>query len=478
MKLKKNNKYGFTLVELLAVIVILAIALVIAVPKVMEVIEDSKKATFESTAKMVASQAEKAKIQNVVLGKNEKINCDDIVKINDVDYESCSIEFDENQALITMTGNGKFDGYYVCYGTITGATVQEEPCGGTETAKEAFQYEIVYDVKVANKTSCMNYTRPIMVDLYGYTEDDLNTFCSGNIMNNKTFSQHINRMIYEEETTLEELISNGVVTDVKEVIEITGYNSTYGALVNIPRKIDNKLVYGIGSSAFENTTVTGVKLPTSLRYIGNRAFYSNPNCYTGSTGTATNSTETPGCIQLTGELDLSNLTNLRTIGEDAFHYNRITSVKLPSSLEEIGKCAFSHNQISGILDLSNTKVTTIVSYAFYSNQITSVKLPSSLEEIKTSAFDQNQISGILDLSNTKVTTIDWYAFISNQITSVKLPATITTIYNSAFASNPNLTTIINPSGKNFDWYFITSQGTSATCTFATGTCGTITIKAS
>jgi prepilin-type N-terminal cleavage/methylation domain-containing protein len=55
----ENKKNAFTLVELLAVIVILAIILVIAVPKVMNVIEDAKKATLESTAKMIASQAEK-----------------------------------------------------------------------------------------------------------------------------------------------------------------------------------------------------------------------------------------------------------------------------------------------------------------------------------------------------------------------------------------------------------------------------------
>ena len=60
--MKRNNKNGFTLVELLAVIVILAIILVIAVPKVIGVINDSKKATLESTAKMIASSAEKQKV--------------------------------------------------------------------------------------------------------------------------------------------------------------------------------------------------------------------------------------------------------------------------------------------------------------------------------------------------------------------------------------------------------------------------------
>ena len=48
--MKRKTKNAFTIVKLLAVIVILAIILVITVPKVMSVIEDSKKATLESTA--------------------------------------------------------------------------------------------------------------------------------------------------------------------------------------------------------------------------------------------------------------------------------------------------------------------------------------------------------------------------------------------------------------------------------------------
>ena len=97
MKKFKNNKNGFTLVELLAVIVFLAIILVIAVPKVMSVIEDSKKATLESTAKMIAAASEKAKVQNTVLGKTEEITCDSVAKINKLDYETCEVEFEDNK---------------------------------------------------------------------------------------------------------------------------------------------------------------------------------------------------------------------------------------------------------------------------------------------------------------------------------------------------------------------------------------------
>ena len=49
--MKKMNKKGFTLVELLAVIVILAIILIIAVPGVLTIIDNSRKDSLVSTAK-------------------------------------------------------------------------------------------------------------------------------------------------------------------------------------------------------------------------------------------------------------------------------------------------------------------------------------------------------------------------------------------------------------------------------------------
>ena len=136
-KIKDSRGRGFTLVELLAVIVILAIILVIAVPKVMSVIEDAKKATLESTAKMIASQAEKQKVQNTVLGSDKNITCKDITNINDVDYEDCDIVFDNNTAKVTITGSGKFEGLYVCNGTKTSAVAQTEECTSTSVVTGA-----------------------------------------------------------------------------------------------------------------------------------------------------------------------------------------------------------------------------------------------------------------------------------------------------------------------------------------------------
>lgn len=53
-----KSKKGFTLVELLAVIVILAIILAIAIPGISGIIDSAKKGAFESDAKMIVTGIE------------------------------------------------------------------------------------------------------------------------------------------------------------------------------------------------------------------------------------------------------------------------------------------------------------------------------------------------------------------------------------------------------------------------------------
>ena len=121
----KNKVKGFTLVELLAVIVILAIILVIAVPKITDTIKNSKIASFESSAKTIAAQAEKKKMEKEILEDTGSINCSDVVKLNDTDYGNCSISFDGNTAKVTLVGKGKFKGLKITNGTKDNAKAEE-----------------------------------------------------------------------------------------------------------------------------------------------------------------------------------------------------------------------------------------------------------------------------------------------------------------------------------------------------------------
>ena len=63
-----KNRKGFTLVELLAVIVILAIILAIAIPGITGIISNAKVSAFESDAKMIITGIEYAAMEADVTG--------------------------------------------------------------------------------------------------------------------------------------------------------------------------------------------------------------------------------------------------------------------------------------------------------------------------------------------------------------------------------------------------------------------------
>ena len=130
MKMNKNKIKGFTLVELLAVIVILAVILVIAVPQIMETIKDTTRASFESSAKMVAAQVENQYTVSKTLSKEFGTTGDcmkDWAGLNDTDYEACTYTIEsDGTAKITLVGKGKFKGLKVEDGTRNRAIAVED----------------------------------------------------------------------------------------------------------------------------------------------------------------------------------------------------------------------------------------------------------------------------------------------------------------------------------------------------------------
>ena len=154
-----KKKKGFTLVELLAVIVILAVILVITVPKIISTITDSRKGTLISSAKLIAASAESAYMSNQTLGMEKPITCKDVSKLNSEDYESCTITFDENgKAKVTLVGKGKFEGMSVCGATKESAVVVEScittgPSDDVEKKGDLNEYTWEEIQKIASDTN-------------------------------------------------------------------------------------------------------------------------------------------------------------------------------------------------------------------------------------------------------------------------------------------------------------------------------------
>ncbi len=130
-----KNKRGFTLVELLAVIVILGIILLIAVPKITSTISNATEASMISSAKMLAASAEREYTVRQTLSNATAITCADVATLSANDYDltgtNCTITFDGSGVatvkLIGKTG-GKFAGKYICTATRLTATVQTTAC--------------------------------------------------------------------------------------------------------------------------------------------------------------------------------------------------------------------------------------------------------------------------------------------------------------------------------------------------------------
>ena len=163
---------GFTLVELLAVIVILAIILVIAVPKITDTIKNSKIASFESSAKTIAAQAEKKLMEKEILEDTSSISCSDIVKLNDSDYGPCTITFDGNKAKVSITGKGKFDGLKVVNATKDSAVAVENKIEYTDPNCFVVSNGVITDYK--NPTTALNTIMDALIEKV-YAKPSINT---------------------------------------------------------------------------------------------------------------------------------------------------------------------------------------------------------------------------------------------------------------------------------------------------------------
>ena len=377
--MNKKKIKGFTLVELLAVIVILAIILIIAMPKISDVIKNSKEASLETTAKLIASQAEKKYTENQILDGSSAIKCSDVAKISDADYESCNITFDDKgNAKVTIVGKGKFEGLQVVDGTKDSAKASTKK-EIVETAAKYFSYEeveggisitgyqigTVSNVEVEDVNKCASYFQT-----GGITEEQATTLCNGGsiTVDGETFS-------------LKSLVLAGNVPskDYENAGLKIVYENGGGTDVVIPSQIDGKTVAAIGVGAF---TTRGI-IPTLtaynndykvslLSYNSNKKYEIKPLAIGGGTHTAAG-------LGITSVVIPNTVTS---ISEGAFYDNKLANVTIPSSVTLIGDSAFANNKITSIT-FPDTPIT-LGCHAFEGNPIMedgSYSFPSNVTEV-------------------------------------------------------------------------------------------------
>ena len=303
-----KKKRGFTLVELLAVIVILAVILIIAMPKISDVIKNSKESSLETTAKLIASQAEKKYTENQVLDNSSTIKCSDVVKLNENDYGPCKITFDDKgNAKVSIVGKGKFEGMAVCNANKNSATVSSD----CSTDAKYFSYE-----EVVGGISITGYNIEGGTDVVIPSQIDGKTVVA---------------------------IADYAFTTFGVIPTLTAYNNDYKVSLLSYNSNNNYVVKPLAGDRYKGIGITSVIIPNTITSIGVSAFKGNK---------LTN-VEIPSSIS--------------RIGDSAFADNKLTNVTIPSSVTLIARFAFAYNKITSIT-FPDTLIT-LGCNVFYGNPI-------------------------------------------------------------------------------------------------------------
>ena len=313
MRKKKN---AFTLIELLAVIVILAVILVISIPRILDVIETSKKDSFKNAAQLIADSAEKKYVENKLNNIDEEITCENVSKLSKEDYESCKITFDnEGNAKVTIEGKGKFKDLAICNGTKTSVELSDT----CSTDAKYFAYEVIPDVTVSEENKCKTY----LISKSGgdITEEIATTLCSGNSLDGVTLQQ----VVLNGDIPSTDYEEAGLTVETGKTVAITGYSIEGGLDVVIPSNINGKKIVAIYDNAFTKDGVEPTGISTNKIEYNIQPLYNKKNNY---------------------EVVPISKVPPKGLG--------ITSVTIPNSVTSIGNSAFFKN------DSSNPNLTKII----------------------------------------------------------------------------------------------------------------------
>ena len=424
--MKKRN--AFTLIELLAVIVILAVILVIAIPRILDVIEESKKDSFKNSAQLIADTAEKKYVTNKLNNIDEEITCDKVAKLNKEDYEYCFVKInEEGKATVTIEGKGKFKGMGICNASKETSEISDT----CSTDSSYFYYQEAEDgiliidyeagtpkVTVKDESKCKNYLINSWNNDSEKAQSDATALCSGNAL--------------DDGLTLKVAIQEGFIpsTDYEEAGLEVIFIKIEKVTVKDESKFKKYMMYDKQGNAPEEIATT-LCSGNSLNGVTLQRIVSG------------------GFIPSTDYEEAGLEITIKP-------FNKIVNVIIPGSINDkkvvaIGGFAFDSKQLISVVIPSS--VTSIGDRAFRFNNLTSVIIPNSVTSIGNSAFENNQLTNII--IPTSVTSIGNDAFVGNQLTSVTIPSSVTSIGYCAFrkdsSSNSNLTKIINETDKVFEW---------------------------
>ncbi len=447
----KKKKRGFTLVELLAVIVILAVILVIAVPRIMSVIKDAKLGSIESTAKIIASTAESRYESKKALGLDVgDLKCTDVASLSN-DYGKCKITFDDN-GIATVVINGKKGGKFdnlACQGTKDNMTCTEgeistsRKCTSSSSSKFVDgQYTYTYNgysgwhVELTDKA----LTDPVTTELCGTINDKPIVIMMNMFLNSKATSIDVSSFDTSSVTNMTQMFRDSAATEIKGLENFNTSNVTDMSLMFSYSKATT-----LNLSSFDTSKVTNMS----------GMFWSSA---------AAN-------LDLSN-FDTSNVTNM----DSMFYYSAATEIKGLENFDTSkvrNMASMFEGSKATSLDLSNfdTSNVTIMHHMFCDIPVTTLDLSSfdtskvtdmsgmfirsQVANLDLSSFDTSNVTGMNSMFwGSKATSLDLSSFDTSNVTDMgymfhNTKATTGYARTQEDADRFNASTTYRPSGLTF-----------------------------
>ena len=449
----KKNKSGFTLIELLAVIVILAVILVISIPRILDVIDESKLDSFKTSAQLIADSAEKKYVTNKLNNIDEVITCENVTKLSKEDYEYCFVKIDnEGKAKVTIEGKGKFKDLAICNGTKTSVELSDT----CSTDSSYFYYQEVEDgilirgyeagipkVTVKDEGKCKKY---MMSDKQENAPEEIaTTLCSGNALDD---GYTLERAVSVDNIPSTDYEEAGIeVTLIKiEKVTVKDEGKCKNYLINSSNNDSEEVQTNATTLCSGNSLDNGLTLKVAIQegFIPSKDYEEAGLEVTIKPFNKIVNVIIPGSINDKKVVAIGGFAfdskqlisvvipnTVTSIGRRAFSNNKLTTVTIPNSVISIGEGTFEYNNLTSVTIPDS--VTSIGSYAFFKNQLTSITIPSSVTSIENGAFEYNNLTSVT-IPNS-VTSIGSDAFSHNQLTSATIPNSVTSIGLSAFNNN-------------------------------------------
>ncbi len=404
-----KNKKGFTLVELIAIIIIMGIIIGIIAPTAIKLVEKSKVNSFREGLRSIIRSAEIYMEENNL----KTLPVDGIyLQDNDLDIDYADgyngiIKYVNGEIVLQNVGNGTYCGNG--NKDTLAVTDYSEDCTAEKPVTQCF---IMGTTVTAGDT----------ITGYDYSANDcdptdlvipatISSVPVKYIANGAFIRQYDNLLYYNEMYDSYDIKENWdtIGTDYSYILPVYGTSS--------PLK---KNCYNPNTDEWNGVNYD-YKITAGDGYEYCSAYYESENPWNYEATSTTISS-----------VDFSRATNLISIGDAAFYGNVISSVNFGnlSNLVSIGTSTFSSNNISGTLDLTVLpNLAKISSDCFYSNNINFVKLPSN------------------------ITSIGYYSFGSNNLSDITIPASVTYIGKWSFDDNNWNSVTIQSNAENTQYRF-------------------------